>query len=562
MESLVCMLVLALILPLAILSEAAPPDVPEAEKALLDTVDPWGLAFSDQLARFQGHFAEKPNAPFLLGITHDLVKIWPVKYWFRGETTVAGAERELVARERWAAAGETQGFQVVALPRMGAPRAQYRVQVDAPGARVTVYRQVFVKTSDAAAYPRYSPERWPDPLLEGEDTLPLEGLDCGAFWVDVALPADHPGGRIECRVSLTSGNETARAVVPIQVVPGLSLEPKAYPFVAWFRRGKMTPEQFRQHCGLVLDHHVVPVDALKGAWDPANPSAFDDLRTFLAERGQWMFEVDSPRGDDAKFESLYAHLKEKGWLENTWVYSFDEPDERTWREQNVPFARKMREKFPGIGVYVASDWHENMAEGVDAWMTDISASGYDLKRHASLKQPQLWHYYCHLPVRWQMRAPLVDAPNMQIDNPALEQRLALWISQALGAKAVFLWSGDAYTFGDDFWETLELSDKLSPYPYAGVHNGNGWIVYPGPDGGPTIPSLRLKLVRDGLEDLALMQAAKDAIARGRISGERAEELERLLDPVPGVFVHPQYFDRLPETLLDRREAILKVLAGR
>ena len=150
---------------------------------------------------------------------------------------------------------------------------------------------------------------------------------------------------------------------------------------------------------------------------------------------------------------------------------------------------------------------------------------------------------------------------MQIDNPALEQRLALWMSSYYGAKVVFIWAGNAYTFGEDFWKTLDLGGKLSPYPYGGVHNGNGWVVYPAPDGsGGTVPSLRLKLIRDGLQDVALLAAARRQLQAGRIAGDRARELERLLDPVPGVFVHPQYFDRLPETLLGRREAILKLLA--
>lgn len=73
-------LAVAALAVLALAADAAPPDVPEAEKALLNTVDPWGLAFSDQLARYQTHFAAAPQAPFALGLTHDLVKVWPTKY--------------------------------------------------------------------------------------------------------------------------------------------------------------------------------------------------------------------------------------------------------------------------------------------------------------------------------------------------------------------------------------------------------------------------------------------------------------------------------------------------
>ena len=560
---LVMLLVILLLLGLGIVAEGAPPDVPEAEKALLNTVDPWGLPFSDQLIRFESHFAEAHEAPFALGITHDLVKVWPTKYWFRGETVAAG-ERPLRASERWAAAGETQGFQVVVLPRVGAPEASYTLMVEAFGAEVEVSREVFVTTSKVAAYPRFDSERWPDPLLP-ENDVTVSGTDCGVFWVDVTIPPEESAGTIECAVSVTDGTASASATVPLRVVPGLDLDPKSYPFIAWFRRRtlakeKMTEQEYRDLCAVVLKHHAAPIDALKGQWDPKNPEKFDDMRGFLEAHGQRLFEVDRP--GTKNFDSLYAHLKEKGWLESTVAYSNqDEPDDTQFVEKNTPWMQMVREKYPGLKIYLASDWHENMEQGCDAWMTDISSSGYDPEKHRGLEKPELWHYYCHLPIRWQMRAPLVQAPNMQIDNPALEQRLALWMSHYYGAKVVFIWSGNAYTFGKDFWETLTLSDKLSGFPYGGVHNGNGWVVYPSPDGTGTVASLRLKLIRDGLEDVALMEAARKKIEAGEISGERAAQLRTLLDPVPGVFVHPQYFDRLPETLLARREAILKLLGG-
>jgi len=548
-----------LITALSASSEAGrAPEVPEAEKAMLNTVDPWGLPFSDQLTRFKRHFAQAPEAPFALGVTHDLVKVWPVKYWFRGDVAAAGGAT-LTAAERWAAAGETQAFQVAVLPRVGAPKATYKLTVTAPGAQVAVQRQVFVKTSAAAAYPRFASERWPDPLLP-ESQVTVAGTECGVFWVDVTVPADSDARVVECRATLTQAQNTASAVVPIRVVPGLDLAPKAFPFITWFRRRKTPEPQYRELCALVLRHHVVPADALRGQWDPAQPGKFDELRAFLQGHGQRLFQVDTPGGKN--FDSLYAHLKEKGWLESAVAYSNqDEPDGEQFRARNVPFMKMVREKYPGLKIFLASDWHENMADGCDAWMTDISASGYDLNKHRDLKRPELWHYYCHLPIRWQMRAPLVQAPNMQIDNPALEHRLALWMSHHYGARAVFIWAGNAYTFADDFWDTLTLGDKLSPYPYAGAHNGNGWVVYPTPDGAGTLPSLRLKVIRDGLEDVALLAAARRLLEAGRIKGGKAAELEKLLNPRPGVFVHPQYFDKLPETLLKRRENILKLLAG-
>ncbi len=160
-----------------------------------------------------------------------------------------------------------------------------------------------------------------------------------------------------------------------------------------------------------------------------------------------------------------------------------------------------------------------------------------------------------------MRAPLVWAPNMEIDNQALEHRVALWMSRYYGAQGVFTWAG--FSAGDlpaDFWTTLRLSDKPSGFPYAGIHNGNNFRVYPPmQEGGEVLPSIRLKVTRAGMEDLALLSAAERLLMEGKIDGERAQKLWRLLDPVPDIFVHPHYFDRLPETLLQRRDEILRTI---
>jgi hypothetical protein len=333
------------------------------------------------------------------------------------------------------------------------------------------------------------------------------------------------------------------------------LDPKAYPFVTWSWQHKLADAQ----CTLLLRHHVQPIDALKGRWDPADPERFDALHDFVVSCGQRIFEVDHPADDDPKYDALYAHLRQRGWLPNTWVYSIDEPDEETFRTRNIPFKRMLATKYPGLKTYFASDWHEGMAQAADAWMADLSASGYAPDRQRNRDKPQLWHYYCHLPIHWQERAPLVQAPNTQIDNPALEHRLALWMSHYYGPKVVFIWAGNSYTFGDHFWQTLTLRDKPSPFPYAGVHNGNGWVVYPSPDRQSTLPSLRLKVIRDGLQDIALTEAVRAAIDAGTIKGKSATDLAELLDPVPGVFVHTHYFDQLPETLLARREAILRAV---
>lgn len=545
---------------------AAPEDLPEAERAIADTVDPWGLAFSDALVRYRQRFEGAEDAHFALGINHALTKVFPNRYWYRGPSRLPGEEPARMD-PLLAPAGQVQSFQVVALPAVGAPEREYSLSVELEGARgaeATIYREVFVGTSERAAYPRLHSERWPDPLVP-ESTARASQPDCAAFWVDVAIPADHPGGEIACTVRLTDGEQTAVARPIIEVVPELDLEPKGYPFVSWFGRrwggGELSEEQFRGLCELVLAHHMQPVDALAGLWDADDPADFDAMHRFLAERGQSLFDLKVSR---EQLPAACEHVTEGGWIDQCLLYnSPDEPDDETFAAENIANNRAIHEVCPRVRTYLASEWHEDMAEGCDIWLTDVSASRYDPDEHRDLPAPALWHYYCHLPVRWQMRAPLVYAPNMQIDNQALEHRLALWMSYFTGAEGVFTWAGfRASGLEADFWETLELPETPSGFPYAGVHNGNNYRVYPPrEEGGAVLPSIRLKVTRDALVDVAMFRLAEELLDGGELRPEQAGRLRELLDPTPEVFVDFHYWDREPDALLSHRDALVRALDG-
>ncbi len=559
-----------LVMTLLTVEAAVPEDLPDAEKSIANTVDPWGLPFSDQLTRFRGRFREAPAANFCVGITHDLVKIWPNKYWFRGDSFTANRTGRIDRADTiWAAAGTTAAFQIAILPKTGAAASTHHVDVsvgDRSGlASAGLFREVFVKTVEPM-YPRYNVERWPDPLVPEDSVTLTEGVECAVFWVDVHVPADLPGSTVLCQVKvadLDSGQQCT-ITVPIRVVAGLELAPNDYPFIGWFRPswggGELSYEQYRDMCGMVLAHHMYPMDALRHYWDAEDPSKFDQLHQYLAERGMKLFDIGW-LGDE-EMPALYDHVKAQGWLDQAVIYSnADEPDDETFASSNIPFRQMIHDRYPGLRVYLASEWHENMAQGCDIWMTDVSSHRYDLEKHKNIKQPELWHYYCHLPVRWQMRDPLVMAPNMQIDNPALEHRLALIMSYHYGAKGVFTFTGFSGGPPKDFWETLRLSDQPSGFPYAGIHNGNSFRVYPPrTEDGPVLPSLRLKVTRAALEDIALLRAVQQMIDDGRIDGGAAQQLEELINPVPELFRDFHYWDRTPQALLDWHEQILRTVA--
>ncbi len=75
-----------------------------------------------------------------------------------------------------------------------------------------------------------------------------------------------------------------------------------------------------------------------------------------------------------------------------------------------------------------------------------------------------------------------------------------------------------------------------------------------------LPSLRLKVTRAALEDIALMRAVQGMIDAGSITGASADRLAKLINPVPELFVDFHYFDRTPQALLSWHEQILRAVA--
>lgn len=132
----------------------------------------------------------------------------------------------------------------------------------------------------------------------------------------------------------------------------------------------------------------------------------------------------------------------------------------------------------------------------------------------------------------QLAPPL---PNLWIDRPALEQRLLPWLAWQTGCLGLRLGSANEWAGNLPHAPTtagITLNTWLTPRPAGCVGNGLGQLLYPGPGGQP-LASLRLAVLRDGLEDydtLALAQALadKDETVR-KLLAERSALVQSLLD---------------------------------
>src|SRR6185295_4120958 len=91
----------------------------------------------------------------------------------------------------------------------------------------------------------------------------------------------------------------------------------------------------------------------------------------------------------------------------------------------------------------------------------------------------------------------------ELDFPLLNYRIPAWESRRYGLTGLLYWTMV-------FWP--ESDPWLNPLSFKQQFNGEGVLFYPGADAGIDGPvaSMRLKALRDGLEDYEYLVLAGDA----------------------------------------------------
>ncbi len=201
--------------------------------------------------------------------------------------------------------------------------------------------------------------------------------------------------------------------------------------------------------------------------------------------------------------AVYTHFKEKGWLSMLCLRLEDEPHTK---EYWLWLRERMRTYMPGVPCGEPIDTHEIGAElsgACDQYVPrlEVYEQGADFYRKRQAAGDTVWVYSCCFPEDpWFL--------NKFIDQPHAYARMIKWACFAQGITGFLHW-------GFNYWD-------ISLYGLApeARFKGDGFIVYPDPEHGTLLSSVRGIATRDGLQDWELLHklAAKSpdsavAIAR-------------------------------------------------
>ena len=272
--------------------------------------------------------------------------------------------------------------------------------------------------------------------------------------------------------------------------------------------------------------------------------------------------------------AVQEHLRENGWLDEAFVYWFDEPDPKDYAFVNNGF-RKLKEAAPDIRRMLTEQVEPALVGGPDIWCPVTPNYNHDDAMKRKALGERFWWYVCTGP-----KAPYCT---LFIDHPATELRIWLWQTFKRGIDGILVWQTNYWTssaaYPDPDRPQNPYEDPMgwtSGYSTpAGTRrawgNGDGRFVYPpeaAADAKPQAPvldgpvdSIRWEMLRDGIEDYEYLTIlARLLVSRGRrLPLARRAELTRLLTVPDEITASMTDFTKDPAPLELRRHAIAKAI---
>lgn len=465
------------------------------------------------------------------------------------------------------AANETEAIQLVLTP--SAAFRNVAVTIEIPSLSVEVLREVYLHVDDpvdSTAVRADYPDPLP-PLAAGMEIL--AGENC-PFWIRVKAPKGTPpgvyrgiavvrgervgeyGGRFEKRIPISA---TIFGFELPDTMTCRTLFGFGDGFVSLYHGLAAKEDRLRvigEYMRLMSDYHLSPYYSATygrkkwsvewngdepvfdwGEWDEGVEEGFSkynfNAHCIITGLGIGHSDCDNKavpqiggvKEGDPRYgirlarllKGVQDHIEEKGWLDRTYIYAFDEPPQKF-----VPYVTnglaKLERHAPKLRRFVVSPCRKELVGGVQTWCCLPPQMESALARERRELGDDFWLYVCTVP-----RAPYATE---FIDHPGVELRTWLW--QAWGEKAtgVLVWHSNLWN------EKAVYPDKTHPQnPYVDPQswtwtkktwgNGDGRFLYPpesvfedvsardtklnpGPNFDKPVGSTRAEMLRDGIED--------------------------------------------------------------
>jgi len=475
------------------------------------------------------------------------------------------------------------------------------------------------------------PGLWPDPLPPFKEPIELEAGKNQPFWLRVKVPREVSAGVYTGSIHLVGQNYSADVKLCVEVydfvLPDRTTCTTAFGFSTSnvFRYQKLTGSQQKRQ---VLDkywasfsaHHIspynpAPLEELKVTWPKVTESIkpeelkpvfdwtawdkamergidyyhFNSFRlgipglgggTFHSRREPELlgFSEDTPHykaAFNAYCREVQEHLREKGWLDEAFVYWFDEPAPKDYEFVMNGFA-KLKQAAPDINRMLTEQVEPNLIGGPNIWCPISNNYEHETAEQRRQYGEKFWWYVCTGP-----KAPYCT---LFIDHPGTELRVWLWQSWKRKIDGILVWQTNYWTSSAAYpdaerpqnpyedpmgWRSGYSTPKGDKRPWG---NGDGRFIYPpeaAADANPARPvldgpveSIRWEMLRDGIEDyeyLAILSRLLEA-KKDKLTPEQHNKYTALLEVPESITTDMTSFTKDPAPIEACRDRIARGIA--
>ena len=462
-----------------------------------------------------------------------------------------------------AARNEEEAKQLVIRPDK--PMEGVRVTAEMPAGIDVEVRRVGYLLIDVPMDSMGSRGLWPDPIFDqDEGGCDIAAGENQPFWVSAKPRRGTKAGTYRGRLKVTAARGAPEFFVPVEVrVFDFDLPDRmscdtafglSFSTVFRYHHAKRAEDKAAitaKYLEMFSRHHISPYTPYSGvtagtftdnwtktpdpadsepvfswdAWDAAISNALCNLNfnTFklplrgkgssdpLSREPRRIRKINGVAETNALYEvymerylkAVESHIREKGWLDKAYVYSFDEPEAGDYDYMREDLER-LRRYAPSLRRMVTMEPKEGLHGSVSLWCP--ITEGYDREAAHARQQAgdDLWWY-----ITFSSRPPKV---NEHVEHSGVDMRVWLWQTWLEKVQGVLIWETVCWT-RDAIYPDPEKPQN--PYEDAMVwtgkrpwNSGEGRYIYPPEEcfrtkdpvvAGP-VDSIRFEMLREGLED--------------------------------------------------------------
>jgi len=271
---------------------------------------------------------------------------------------------------------------------------------------------------------------------------------------------------------------------------------------------------------------------------------------------------------------VQEHLRAKGWLDEAFIYWFDEPDPKDYEFVNNGFA-KLKDAAPDINRMLTEQVEPGLVGGPNIWCPVTPNYNHEAAEQRRRQGEKFWWYVCTGP-----KAPYCT---LFIDHPGTELRVWLWQTWQRKIDGILVWQTNYWTSSAAYpdpqrpqnpyedpmgWTSGYSTPKGEKRPWG---NGDGRFVYPplaAADANPAEPvfdgpvdSIRWEMLRDGIEDYEYLAILRKFLAgkKDKLTAQQSKDYFALLEVPEDISKDMTAFTKDPAPIEARRDQIARAI---